>query len=236
MEDIDISTSGVTLRGSDPIRSFNVIQGNITITGATGVELSNFTVDGTGVGRQVAVQDGSFAMLTDMDLTRVHLTANRNSGVSLLGSTILAASGDQAMEAFRNSLIRIENTIVTGANTLAVQFGGNSYLHAVNSTLSSANAVLRIFEDSGARFDGGTVTGEVFIHHRSTVNGSDGATFNGEVSLRHGSALIGGLGGMGANRIRVNGNLICFDDESSVALVNVTPPPTPPFNNICTGF
>ena len=233
MEDIDISTSGVTLRGTDTIRSFNVIQGNITITGATGVELSNFTVDGTGVGRQVAVQDGSFAMLTDMDLTRVHLTANRNSGVSLLDSTILAALGDQAMEAFRNSLIRIENTTVTGANTLAVQFGGHSYLHAVNSTLTTPNndtalPVLRIFENSGARFDGGTVTGVVVIQHRSTVNGYGSVPFNGNVILRHGSALIGEPP-PGDNRIRVNGNLFCFDDESSVALVFSAP-------NNCSDF
>ena len=232
VENIDISTSGVTLIGTDLFRRYNVIQGNITITGAIGVELSNFTVDGSSVGRQVAVQDGSFAVLTNMDLHLVHLTANRNSGVSLLGSTILAASGDQAMEAFRNSLIRIENTTVTGADGRAVQLGGHSYLHAVNSTLTTPNndrvlPVLRIFESSGARFDGGTVTGVVDIQHRSTVTGNRRATFNGDVNLRTGSALINGFG----QRIRVNGVLTCIDGESSAAGIDSR------FgSNNCSGF
>lgn len=223
MEDVNISASGVTLIGTDLIRSFNVIKGNITINGAIGVELSNFTVDGTGgVGFEVAVQDGSFAVLTAMDLNTVHLTANRNAGMSLLDSTVLGAPGDQALQAFRNSLIRIENTIVTGANAPAVRLGGHSYLHAVNSTLIAGSdpIALAIFESSGARLQGGTViTGQVNIFQRSTVTSIDGLTINGNVNLFQGAALIGGI--VDPN-IVVNGVLTCIDSESSRLRVTAT--------------
>ena len=213
-ETIEITRSGVTLAG---IGAGSEIEGNITITGATGVVLSNFTIDGTGTGGagyNVVVLDGSHVTLDDVDINVGRLSANRNSGASVLGGSILGGTADNAMEAFRNSLIRIDGTTVTGnaAGPVAVQFGGNSYLHVVTGTIAGAGgSALRIFEDSGARLDAGsTVTGTVVIDHLSTVLGVGAPLFTGNVDISQGSALMA-RGGV----TTVTGSVTCADLKSS---------------------
>ena len=242
MEDVDISASGVTLIGADAIPSFNVIKGNITITGAIGVELSNFTVDGTGLGPLIVlVEDGSFAKLNNMTLTETGLDVFKNSGAHLVAGSVVAPITDGAIEVRRHSFVRTDGTNISGnasGGPTVVAVAESSSFYGVSGSITKPAGGNAIFLKSNAlaNLDSVTVSGRVIVNHHSTlvIDSGSSVTAGGPFAIRarDDSSIIGGDNGT-AGGVTVTGNVRCLDVESSL---------DDPFffaislSNSCTGF
>ena len=237
VEAVDISTSGVTLTGSGLNRSENVVEGDITITGATGVVLSHFTVDGTNIGgAEVAMHDGAFATLTDMHLINATQEAIQSSGAHVVNSLIQGTGADQSMEAFRDSFIRIDGTVVersTGDPTISI--GANSTFIATGgqSEIKNADGVnaLNIIRVSVAELDTVDLVGSLIVSRLSGTTIGSASSIDGGIIVRAGSALFGDFNGVGS--ISVTGAIDCRDADMSS--LDGAADFTAASNN-CTGF
>lgn len=196
VEDLYITDSGVTLRGFGAANS--IISGYTQVVGATGVEMTNFSVS------ELDIWGGAFARIDNMTIESL-LNVNLNSGALINGLVISATNPSGfALLVGRSSHVNMSGGIINGEVNIFNDSSLRAPLNVITGSISVARQSLVELKDSFAMSDlisidldsvlwlnfFGEIEGDIEIGRDSAV------VFDGVISFN-------------------NGTLTCLDTESS---------------------
>lgn len=222
--------NNVTLTGDGTgAGATSVIDGLVSIFGATNILLQNFTIkpvtsDPLNVG--ILVFRGGYAGgIRNIVIEEGQLFLLRNAGAELRNTTITAPVDQIAVRVFRNSVLRLDSGITIQATGLerAVAVSGNSTLimSGPEARITGTPTALTVERGSLAEIRRGIIAGDVIGDLHSVVSignpfqGGD-VSVSGNHTIGRDSALVFEVPA-GSGTVTFDGTVTCLDDESSVS-------------------